>query len=71
MKNKKVLIILGILLLCIVVAYNLYVFISKKNILKYTKNSIEELGYSVNDIEKIEVQHFFINKILGYNENQN
>lgn len=68
MKGKKFLIILGILLLCILVAYNLYVFINKKNILKYTKNSIEELGYSLNDIENIDVQHFFINKILGYNE---
>ena len=65
MKRKRVFITAVIV---IVVALCLNVFIQHKFIRTYTYTELEYRGYTAQDVNKLEIRHSYLNRILGYNE---
>lgn len=66
--KRKVLVIIGIILLIIVIGLALNVEIKKKFIKSDTIVEIENRGYNSSDIKNIKIDHSYINKILSYSE---
>lgn len=67
MKNKKIIIILTVVLIFIGIIF-CYKVIAGNNIKNKTYDFLETKGYTKNDISNIEIKHSFLNKILSYNE---
>lgn len=67
MKNKITISVVSILLF-LVAGLIIYPIACRGTIRSYTCDYIEALGYSVDNIKNIEIQHSYISKLLGYNE---
>ena len=65
MKRTKVLITILIL---IIVVLCMNVFLQKKFIRTYTITELEYRGYSIQDVQEIEIKHSYLNRLLSYNE---
>lgn len=65
MKRKRILITVVIV---IVAALFLNVFVRQKFITTYTYTELEYRGYTTQDVKEIEIEHSYLNRILGYNE---
>ena len=65
MKRKRILITVVIV---IVAALFLNVFVQQKFITTYTYTELEYRGYTTQDVKEIEIEHSYLNRILGYNE---
>ena len=65
MKRTKVLITI---LVSIIVVLCMNVFVQKKFIRTYTITELEYRGYSIQDVQKIEIKHSYLNRLLSYNE---
>lgn len=65
--KKKIIIIAGILL-ALIIAYECYAISSAVSIKGKTLDYLNELSYTEDMIESIEIKNFPINRILGYNE---
>ena len=61
-------IVLITILISIIVVLCMNVFLQKKFIRTYTITELEYRGYSVQDIQKIEIKHSYLNRLLSYNE---
>ncbi len=71
--KRKILIIVGIVLALALITVSFLFMFGKDNkndesVEQMTYAYLEDLGYTENDIEDIEVEHSYINKLLGYNE---
>lgn len=67
MKRKRRLIVGGSLIV-LIVACCIYIFAGTKNTEKLMLEYLEDKGYTIEDIQSIEVNHSFLNVILSYNE---
>jgi len=67
MKNKKIIIILTIIVIVIGIILS-YKIIAGNNIKNKTYEFLETKGYTIEDISNIEIKHSFLNKLLSYNE---
>lgn len=65
MKRTKVLITI---LISIIVVLCMNVFVQKKFIRTYTITELEYRGYSIQDVQDIEIKHSYLNRLLSYNE---
>ena len=65
MKGTKVLITI---LVSIIVVLCMNVFLQKKFIKTYTITELEYRGYSIQDVQEIEIKHSYLNLLLSYNE---
>ena len=65
MKRKRILITVVIV---IVAALFLNVFVQQKFITTYTYTELEYRGYTTQDVKEIEIEHSYLNRILGYYE---
>ena len=65
MKRNRILITVVIV---IVAALFLNVFVRQKFITTYTYTELEYRGYTTQDVKEIEIEHSYLNRILGYNE---
>lgn len=64
MKNKNIFIIVSIFILSIILYKEIGKNIVKNKMIYYLENK----NYYKSDIKSIDVSHYFINKILSYNE---
>ena len=64
MKNKKIFIIVSIFIMSIILYKEIGKNIVKNKMIDY----LESENYDKSDIKSIDVSHYFINKILSYNE---
>lgn len=67
-KRKKALIAGLVVLAVIVSAFSLNVFVMQKFIKTYTYTELEYRGYTAQDVRKIEIEHSYLNRLLGYDE---
>ena len=68
MERKRVLISALIFLIIFAVALCLNVFIQKKFIKTYTYTELEYRGYLAQDVNEIEIEHSYLNRLFGFNE---
>lgn len=67
-KRKKALIAGLVVLAVIVSAFSLNVFVMQKFIKTYTYTELEYRGYTAQDVRKIEIEHSYLDRLLGYDE---
>ena len=65
MKRKRVFISVMIVIVAILF---LNVFVQQKFITTYTYTELEYRGYTAQEVKEIEINHSYLNRILGYNE---
>ena len=68
MKRKKVWAAALLVFIILMVILGLNVFIQRKFVKTYTYTELEYRGYSVQDVNEINIHHSYLNRILGYNE---
>ncbi len=67
MKRKRFYITVSILA-AIILTFFIYVFAGTKNKEKLILEYLEDKGYTIEEIQSIDVKHSFLNAILSYNE---
>lgn len=67
-KSKIISLVSLIVLLILVIILLVYPHTKESKIINDTNDYIVSLGYSIDDIEDIKVEHSYFNKLLGYNE---
>ena len=67
MKRKGIIIAVCIVV-AIIVAITIYIFAGTKQAENLMREYLEEQGYSQIEIQSIDVNHSFLNKMLSYNE---
>ena len=68
MKRNRIMIGIVIVFMVVLVGLCLNVFVQQKFIRTYTYTELENRGYTSQDIEKIEIKHSYLNRLLSYNE---
>ena len=68
MKRNRIMIGIVIVFVVVFVGLSLNVFVQQKFIRTYTYTELENRGYTSQDVEKIEIKHSYLNRILSYNE---
>lgn len=68
MKRNRIMIGIVIVFMVVLVGLCLNVFVQQKFIRTYTYTELENRGYTSQDVEKIEIKHSYLNRILSYNE---
>ena len=68
MKRNRIMIGIVIVFVVVFVGLCLNVFVQQKFIRTYTYTELENRGYTSQDVEKIEIKHSYLNRILSYNE---
>ena len=68
MKRNRIMIGIVIVFMVVLVGLCLNVFVQQKFIRTYTYTELENRGYTSQDVEKIEIKHSFLNRLLSYNE---
>ena len=68
MKRNRIMIGIVIVFMVVLVGLCLNVFVQQKFIRTYTYTELENRGYTSQDVEKIEIKHSYLNRLLSYNE---
>lgn len=66
-KTQRLCVVITVLLIVIMGLY-LNVVIQRNNIKKYTEDYIVSLGYPIESISNIEINHSYLNRVLSFNE---
>ncbi len=65
--KKKIIIFLGIVIV-LILGMGSHKLVAGNRMIERTYSHLESIGYTQDDIAKIEIKHSFLNKILSYNE---